>query len=447
MRKIFKLRGEIILRVVVTLILTFIITHVIWYNYESYTKYEKLKERSRDINKSLVEEIISTLKPYETNDVDLINEIQNNDKVFARVYLVNSHGNVLAESKKEGIKVIDIWKVHNTIKQLGIRFESKNIFKIRDNRYLIIFIDKATRDDSKTMLLSLIISVIICIFLLKGRVKYIVKIGEKVKSIAKGDLSMRVPLKYKNELRDLAANINYMVQELEREDIKKNEFITNIAHDLRTPLTTILGYTKMIQEKKYKDYNELNSYVDTINRKGLYLKTLLDDFFSYSKLSSKAEEFEEEEIYIQELLRQLVEDEEINFKDKEIEVVSNFNEKPLYTFGNAEMLARAIGNLLVNAQKYSKEKSEVIITVQKEVINKIDYGVITVFNIPKEEVLEEDIKRFFERLYKGDTSRNNGGSGLGLTITEEIIKLHKGVIQATKSEGGIIFIVGLKLLL
>ncbi|MCS4520153.1 hypothetical protein JTT02_14765 [Clostridium botulinum] len=69
-----------------------------------------------------------------------------------------------------------------------------------------------------------------------------------------------------------------MASRLEEEDYKKREFITNISHDLRTPLTTILGYTKMIEESKYENVEELNRYIDMINKKGIYLKSLLDDF-------------------------------------------------------------------------------------------------------------------------------------------------------------------------
>ncbi|WML32770.1 histidine kinase dimerization/phospho-acceptor domain-containing protein [Clostridium sp. OS1-26] len=83
-------------------------------------------------------------------------------------------------------------------------------------------------------------------------------------------------------------------------------FLTNISHDLKTPLTSILGYLNIIKEEKYEDKKEFESYIDKINRKSLFLKSMLDDFFQYSKLSSKDIEFNKEIIYVQELIRQIV---------------------------------------------------------------------------------------------------------------------------------------------
>ncbi|OFI05992.1 sensor histidine kinase YycG [Clostridium acetireducens DSM 10703] len=88
-----------------------------------------------------------------------------------------------------------------------------------------------------------------------------------------------------------------MASELEKEDEKRKEFLTNISHDLRTPLISILGYLNMIKEEKYEDEKELESYIDKINNKSLFLKSMLDDFFQYSKLSSRDIQFNKEYIY------------------------------------------------------------------------------------------------------------------------------------------------------
>ncbi|MBU3228524.1 histidine kinase dimerization/phospho-acceptor domain-containing protein [Clostridium algidicarnis] len=89
-----------------------------------------------------------------------------------------------------------------------------------------------------------------------------------------------------NELTQLAEDINYMAQELMEQDLNQKRFIINISYDLRTPLTTMLGYSKMIEEKSYSNEYELERNVSIVNRKGMHLKTLLEDFFDYAKLSS-----------------------------------------------------------------------------------------------------------------------------------------------------------------
>ncbi|WP_254306693.1 HAMP domain-containing sensor histidine kinase [Clostridium sp. 001] len=271
------------------------------------------------------------------------------------------------------------------------------------------------------------------------RISYISKIKSTVRNIAEGRLSNRVPLKYKNELGELAEDINYMASKIEKEEKNRNEFMTNISHDLRTPLTTILGYINMIKNNKYESKDELDNYVDIMNKKGIYLKNMLDDFFEYSKLSSNDIILEKQKLELNELARQIAEEEEDEFTQKGLKLSINLPQESIYIESDPNLFLRAVNNLLSNAFKYSKENTVVEFNISKEIFNNTPYAVISVSNIPNDPISNDDLENFFERLYKKDSSRQKEGSGLGLSIVKNIVKLHGGFIKAYKQDNKLVF--------
>lgn len=252
-------------------------------------------------------------------------------------------------------------------------------------------------------------------------------------------MTHRAPVKYKNELGELAENINFMAFELEKEDRKRSEFLTNISHDLRTPLTTILGYIDMIKKEKYDSRDELNKYINIIERKGIFLRTMLEDFFQYSKLTSKDIALNIESLELNELGRQIFQDEESGFNEKSLRLEVELSKQPVYIYGDSDLIGRAVNNLLSNSLKYSKTNTVVKIKISKEKLNNVSYGVFSVSNVPRETVSEVEVDSFFERLYKKDQSRHEEGSGLGLSIVKDIVKLHGGIIKGYKEKEELIF--------
>ncbi|WP_187117365.1 ATP-binding protein [Clostridium amazonitimonense] len=152
---------------------------------------------------------------------------------------------------------------------------------------------------------------------------------------------------------------------------------------------------------------------------------------------------EEEVININESILQLLDGEEIYFKERNLELDVILEKKPIYTYGDPMLIARALENLISNSLKYSKEDSKVTIKLSEERINGNIYGIFSVFNIPKEFLSEEEIDKLFKRLYKNDVARSEGGSGLGLAICQEIVKCHNGFINAHRINDGIEFLIGL----
>lgn len=409
----------------------------------------KVRELASKRNTDELQNIMNQLDIKSENEEIVYENIKRLEKVIKgtiinRILVVDSKGYVKFSASKLGIEKIDISSGEGTdLSVRGTMFIAKNIVKLNENSYVVHFTENYIKDDMLSIKVAIVVGTIIFLILINSRVKYISYITKNVKTIATGDLSNRIDLKYKDELRDLAQDINYMAEELQKQDINQKEFITNISHDLRTPLTTILGYSKMIERKVYKDEEELNRYVSIINQKGNYLKTMMEDFFDYSRLSSRDLELEKNLINLNEVVLQLLDGEEINFKNKDLSLKVLLERKAIYTYGDPMLVARAFNNLISNSLKYSKENSQVKIQLKEKNINGVNYGVFTVENIPKQPMKEEVVENLFKRLYKIDKARNDKGSGLGLAITQEIVELHNGFVEATLCDENIRFSIGL----
>ncbi|EPY2277192.1 HAMP domain-containing sensor histidine kinase [Clostridium sporogenes] len=430
LKKILKLRGEMVTIAILSVIIASVSVIFINNLANMFTKEQQYNYINENKNNK-INHIIDEYKKRNIDDRELVDIINKWNEAYYNVYLVDSNGNVIA-SREKGIKNINLKEV----KDKRVRkLEGENVFETSgiinvDYKKNIVYYSTYYANDSHNAVCILIMTVVLFIILTAGRIKYIREINKGITAIANGDLKKRINIKYKNELSELAKSINIMANRLQEEEHKKNEFITNISHDLRTPLTTILGYIKMIEESKYENKEELNRYIHIINKKGMYLKSLLDDFFTYSKLNSNDIKVKYSNVDCNLFLQQIIEEEKINFMEKSLHLKLLGIENKVYINADGELMVRAIYNLLSNALKYSKEKTEVKVIMDEEEYNKKYYVTISVINTPKEKISEEETEKLFQRLYKRENERNSEGNGLGLTITKEIMNLNHGFIKA-----------------
>ncbi len=289
---------------------------------------------------------------------------------------------------------------------------------------------------------------VLSFFLLTRReVEYIEELSLGVTEISKGNLDYRVKQKTRDELGLLATRINFMSEELklkieeERKAEKtKNELITNMSHDLRTPLTSIMGYLRMLKDKKYEDTDQLEEYIDIAYTKSEKLKTLIDDLFVYSKLANEETILYRKKLCLNDMLVQLAEELSPVADERNMTFVRKIQNERVMVHVDADKLVRVFENLLSNAIKYGYSPGEIIISmvsnlesVSVRVSNKGD-------NIPQEE-----LPLLFNRLYMVDKSRSSSecGSGLGLAISKSIVNLHNGQIWAECEQNNISFCVEL----
>lgn len=263
------------------------------------------------------------------------------------------------------------------------------------------------------------------------------EVSEKVKNMSEGNFKVRILSESEDEIGALSRNINKIMDkfnstiiEERRAEQTKIELITSISHDLRTPLTSILGYLQLVDNDEYEDEFVLRSYISIALNKIKGLKVLIDDLFELTTLDNYGVKLAENKINIIELIKQLAVEHRINFKKADIECRLNFPDEKVYVLGDSVKLVRAFENLIFNCIKYSKTSKFMDISVSK-----LKSKAILEFTNYGEPIPPMDIPYIFQRFYRVDKSRSRetGGSGLGLAITKNIIELHSGKINVESS--------------
>lgn len=273
-----------------------------------------------------------------------------------------------------------------------------------------------------------------------GRVKYINSLSKGLMEISKGNLNYRVEVKGRDELSILGKNINYMTQELmnlkEREkEIEKNKdrLIVSVSHDLRTPLTSIIGYIKLIKEN-YKEKDDISKYIDIIENKSNMLEELINDLFEYTKLTSCDIKIEKVNISLNEFMRQVVEGMMPTCNKNDLNILLEAPNEDLNVNVDPAKMVRVFENIISNAIRYSNKESDINIKIFKAE----NRSLVSIEN-EGNPIKEEELYEIFDMFYRTDESRNNqtGGSGIGLSIAKSIVELHGGKICAECEENKI----------
>lgn len=267
--------------------------------------------------------------------------------------------------------------------------------------------------------------------------------------ISNGHYDHRIPFQLNGDLGRLIKSINALVdstveaiEEERRIEQTKDELITNVSHDIRTPLTSIIGYLGLIEEKKYANEEELLKYTHIAYLKAKQMTVLVDDLFEYTKVRQSNTPLSIITFDMQQLLAQLVIEYELEAEQKDIQIEFKPSTEPLIMEGDTEKLVRVFDNLLSNALKYGNNGKKILITT--DVIG--DDVVIRVKN-DGQAIPQDALDHLFDRFYRVEESRSQqtGGTGLGLAIAQNIVGLHGGHIDATSDKKWTTFIINLPL--
>lgn len=321
--------------------------------------------------------------------------------------------------------------------------------------YLFFFREEGRTLSTASLTILTIISVsaavilFITYFLLltKKFVLYMGRIIESINEISQGNFSHRVVIKNEDEfaiiadkLNEMADNINNIMENERKTENAKNELITSVAHDLRTPLTSIIGYLDLVSTKKLPPETQIK-YIEIAYTKSLRLENLIEDLFTYTKFNFGEVQPVITEVNIVKLINQLLDEFYPIFEEYRLEYSFQSSEETAVINVDGDLLARALANLISNAIKYGKSGGYIHINLQKQEdgvnISITNYGDV----IP-----EADLKKIFQKFYRVESSRSSetGGSGLGLAIADRIISIHGGSLVAKSDSNGTIFTVTLK---
>lgn len=239
------------------------------------------------------------------------------------------------------------------------------------------------------------------------------------------------------EIRELIENINRMkegynvaVDEALQNEKLKTELISNVSHDLKTPLTSIINYVNILQDSRISEEERMD-YLKILEQKSNKLKTLIEDLFEVSKINSGRLQLHKEEIDIVSLIYQVIGEYSSLYEDKGIEFKVECDEDEIIMDLDGIMISRVIENIAINSLKYSLEDTRVYAKIIKE-----DNGVLISFKNVANYEMDFNETEMFERFARGDKSRTSSveGSGLGLAITKSIVELHGGTTRI-KREG------------
>ena len=260
------------------------------------------------------------------------------------------------------------------------------------------------------------------------KLSYLSYIMDGTQRIKNGDIHHKLQLIGEDNFTTLADNINNIRDGLDkaidsqlRSERMKSELITNVSHDLKTPLTSIINYIELIKKEENITPEYLKDYVNVLDSKSKRLKVLIEDLFEASKASSGNIELNMEKIDIIQLLRQSIGELEEKLSEANLDLKINVPEDKVYVRADGRRLYRVLENLLSNISKYSLPNTRVYIDIT-EVEGRVK---LIMKNISSYE-LNFDPEEIMERFKRADDSRNTEGSGLGLAIARDLVKLQGG---------------------
>lgn len=268
---------------------------------------------------------------------------------------------------------------------------------------------------------------------INGRVRYVEYLSQEIQKIREEGFGRSMELQGDDEITRLCAVINEMSVQLrekeereKRQQQSKNELITSVSHDLRSPLTSIIGYVELLKETGPEDRQRFDEYIEVVERRLAGLNGLINELFEYTKLNSADRFPDMEKRDVLELLRHILYEYKILMEAEGLTLSWQLRANSHAADINTQQMVRVFQNLLDNARRYADRSAPVTVTAEET-----DRLHICITNrLTDARGIEPD--RIFERFYCGDRARSTPqSSGLGLAIVKRIVELHGGEVDAS----------------
>ncbi len=273
---------------------------------------------------------------------------------------------------------------------------------------------------------------------------YLKNIGDGIDNVLSNS---KQPIELETELEPIAEKLNTMKMTLARKERmaqeseqRKNDLVVYLAHDLKTPLTSVIAYLSMLDEKPDMPPEERKKYIHIAHTKAIRLSELISEFFEITKFNLQNIRLEKETINLSLMLEQIMDEFYAVFADNNL-TGNIYTEEDLMVEGDPDKLARVFDNLLRNAVAYSYRGTNIDVRAYGEGV-----AVVIVFSNQGEPIPKQKLQTVFEKFYRADNSRSSqtGGAGLGLSVAKEIVELHEGTIEAFSDIQSTRFVVRLK---
>lgn len=279
--------------------------------------------------------------------------------------------------------------------------------------------------------IALMIAFLFSFLLARSISRPVSKLNSAAKAVASGDFSKRIDYESKDEIGELISSFNYMTGALEEIDEARSSFVSNVAHELRTPMTIVSGFVEGIIDGTISE-DERNKYLTIVLSESRRLGRLVNDLLQTSRLESGTAKLVMKQIDINEMLRKGIISYENAITQKNLNVDVEFKREHSYAVGDEDSIYRVVMNLLDNAIKYTPEGGQIKIK-SSESVRKVEVSIEN----SGDGISERDLAHIWERFYKTDKSRgvDKRGVGLGLYLVKTIINQHNNRIWAESKEG------------
>ena len=301
--------------------------------------------------------------------------------------------------------------------QLGLRYDAVT-------EYLRIIL---------TVALPLTCFVVTFSLRINRRVRYVEYLSREIRLIREEGFGRVMELRGDDEITQLCAGINEMSLQLkEKEESEKkqlqskNELITNVSHDLHSPLTSIIGYVDLLKSTGPEDRQKFDEYIEVVERRLSGLNDMINELFEYTKLNSAEKPPDMERTDVLELLRHILYENRILMEVQGLTLSWQLEAESYAADMNQQQMVRVFQNLLDNARKYADRSAPVTVTARADTV----LHICITNRVADTEGLEPE--QMFERFYRADKARSDtDSSGLGLAIVKRIVDLHGGEISAS----------------
>ncbi|MFZ5944067.1 MAG: sensor histidine kinase [Bacillota bacterium] len=425
-------------------------------NYFLSSKEKELNIRSQDLA-----QIVQPLLAKGENPSEAVANFNRTDRILGtEAWVFNNTGTIIATSAEhlhcEGntLETADIEKLmlgevlitkgqsqyfdETVIRAAAPVFEKGNFLGGVILYSPVSGVNKTTQQMARNYFLTAIIGTIVALTLGYFISKYVTqslnKISKVAHSISDGNFKERVNINSDDELGMLGDSINQMTRRLERFDNIRTEFIANVSHELRSPLTSVQGFIEALIDKRNSKPEEQQHYLSIIQQETYRLNNLINDLLEISRFDSDAVKLDIDPFPISIVVERGIASLKPKLLEKKLIVETVITKDLPLCNGDEDRVEQIFHNLLDNAIRYSPNGSKIIISCRLKhgaiLVDMTDFGP----GIPSEE-----LKNIWERFYKVDKSRsrNRGGTGLGLAIVQEIVKKHGGTIsvESTLDQG------------
>ncbi|WP_106495406.1 HAMP domain-containing sensor histidine kinase [Lentibacillus sp. Marseille-P4043] len=448
-------------RIIVVTMLIMISSSIIAFVATNVYYHQFLKPKNDQKVTQIANDIVSVYK--ESHDGDIRNYLENMAELGYTFYVVDEDGNRTHIGIAFDDTELSSDKINNVLEGAtyhGIANYPWNLFitgffsnELRntvgvpvkvDGKNVALFVRANTErqfGEMRVFLAVLLVLVLLISFLLVLlSTRYIVKpvhaLTEATKKVAGGNYHLKLPVKRRDEIGDLAKHFSQMSTSLENVEEKRQEFVSNVSHEIQSPLTSIRGFSKTLRLEDLTAV-ERNHYLEIIENEAKRLSMLSKQLLTLSMLDKETKLDEKITYNLAEQIKEVVSTTRWQWQEKELAIDMEMDD--ITIFGDQKLLHQVWMNLLTNAIRYTHSGGTITIKTSVE-----KAGVQVLFSDTGIGIAKEDIPNLFDRFYKVDKARNRtvASTGLGLSIVKKIIELQEGTIMVESELGeGTTFIV------